>query len=454
MTVIARRALLIAPLLLPAVAAAQPNISRQPADQTTPEDLPITAGVPGTPTAPTNPTAGRPEVQQPTSQTQTEIEGGLLARDRLLGDPFGARSFLEDRGLIIDSTLVFDFSRNFRGGLDTAGSANPHLFDLNLTLDTEKAFGLTGGTLFADFQNQSGTSISDEVGDFAGVDNIATDGRTQLSEIFYGQDLLDGRLTVRVGKIDSNADFAVAVNALEFVNSSPGQSPTIFVMNAYPDGAFGAEVFVTPTPSFYVKAGIFDGAAQEGIETGDKGPRTLFGKPADLFLIAQTGFEWSGGAAGLAGRAGVGYWYGTGTFDRFAGGTRDGTGGPFFVLDQTLYRENPADAEDAQGVGVYLQYGYADPSVSETDHHGGAGVVWTGLLPGRDADVIGVGASYVHLSGAAGFEDDAEIAVEAFYRLQLTPWFAVKPDVQYVINPGGAGLADAVVGTLRLEMAF
>ncbi len=421
MTPTARRplflTLLLAPLLLPAVAAAQPNISRQPAGQTTPQDLPITAGVPGDPTVTAQPTAGRPEVQQPTGAGQTEIEGGLLTRDRLLGDPFGARSFLEDHGLTIDSTLVFDFSKNFRGGLDTAGSANPHLFDLNLTLDTEKAFGLKGGTLFADFQNQSGTSISDEVGDFAGVDNLATDGRTQLSEIFYGQDLLGGAVRVRVGKIDSNADFAVAVNALEFVNSSPGQSPTIFVMNSYPDGAFGAEVFVTPTPGFYVKAGVFDGAGQEGISTGDKGPRTLFGPPADLFVIAQTGLEWTGGAAGLAGRAGVGYWQGTGTFDRFAGGVRRGTGGPFLVLDQTLYRENPADANDPQGVGVYLQYGYADPSVSETDHHAGAGVVWTGALPGRDSDVIGVAANYVHLSGAAGF-------------------------------------ADAVVGLLRVEMAF
>ena len=430
---------------LPAAALAQES----PA-----EDEPITAGAPPVGTDAGGPTAGRPEVQQPTAAGQTEIEGGLLTRDRLLGDPFGVRSYLEDRGLTIDSTLVFDFSKNFRGGLDTAGSANPHLFDLNLTLDTEKAFGLKGGTLFADFQNQSGTSISDEVGDFAGVDNIATDGRTQLSEIFYGQELLGGAVRVRVGKIDSNADFAVAENALEFVNSSPGQAPTIFVMNSYPDGAFGAEVFVTPNEHFYVQAGIFDGAAQEGISTGDRGPSTLFGRPADLFIIAQTGLAWAGGERGLSGRAGVGYWQGTGTFDRFAGGTRRGTGGPYLVLDQTLYRENPADAEDPQGVGFYLQYGYADPSVSETDHFGGAGAIWTGALPGRDSDVIGVGANYVHFGRSAGFADDAEIAVEAFYRLQLTPWLAVKPDVQYVINPGGAGLADAVVGLLRVELAF
>jgi porin len=53
------------------------------------------------------------------------------------------------------------------------------------------------------------------------------------------------------------------------------------------------------------------------------------------------------------------------------------------------------------------------------------------------------------------FSEDYELAIEAFHRVQLTPWIALKPDVQYIVNPGGdADLTDAVVGTLRIEVVF
>jgi len=48
--------------------------------------------------------------------------------------------------------------------------------------------------------------------------------------------------------------------------------------------------------------------------------------------------------------------------------------------------------------------------------------------------------SYVHFSDvarAAGtFTEDYELAVEAFYNIGITPWLSVKPDLQYIVNPG------------------
>ena len=65
-------------------------------------------------------------------------------------------------------------------------------------------------------------------------------------------------------------------------------------------------------------------------------------------------------------------------------------------------------------------------------------------------------ASWASLSDepGAGFTDDAELAVELFYKVQLGPWVALKPDLQYIANPGGAGLDDAWVATLRLELVY
>jgi porin len=204
----------------------------------------------------------------------------------------------------------------------------------------------------------------------------------------------------------------------------------------------------------YVTAGAFDGAMQEGVPTGSRGPDTLFGPPSDTYLAAEAGLTWTGGDAGRVGRLAVGAWHHTGTFDRLAGGTRDGASGGYVVLDQTLFRENADAEDDAQGLGAFAVLDAADDDVFEVDHHVAAGLAWTGLLDGRDADVVGLGATWVHFSADAGFPGDGELAIETFYRLQLTPWFSVKPDLQYIVNPSGGAADDALVATLRLEAAF
>jgi carbohydrate-selective porin OprB len=47
-----------------------------------------------------------------------------------------------------------------------------------------------------------------------------------------------------------------------------------------------------------------------------------------------------------------------------------------------------------------------------------------------------------------------ESVVELFYGLSLRPWLVVKPDIQYILNPGAGGARHAVVGTLRVTVAF
>ena len=57
----------------------------------------------------------------------------------------------------------------------------------------------------------------------------------------------------------------------------------------------------------------------------------------------------------------------------------------------------------------------------------------------------------------------AEIVIEATYRLQLTPWWQLQPNFQYVINPSagildpnrpGRRLGDAAVFGLRTTVTF
>jgi len=122
------------------------------------------------------------------------------------------------------------------------------------------------------------------------------------------------------------------------------------------------------------------------------------------------------------------------------------------VFDHDLWREHPSDPESREGLAGFLQYAWADDDVSAIGEHAGGGVVWTGFLPTRDTDVLGIGATWVRFTDepGAGIDDHGETALELFYRFALTKWLILKPDLQYVVDPGG----DALVATLRVSITF
>jgi porin len=406
---------------------------------------------------------GTSERQGPQAQAEgQDVPGGLEpepaekfnADEHLLGDLGGFRTNLAERGISIDPVLTADFVKNTRGGIDTEGSAFLHLFNLYVTVETEPLFGLKGGTFYADLLTQHGQSPTDEVGDYALTDELDYGGRTQVNEIWYEQKMLDDVLRVKVGKIDANTEFCYAENSFDFSNGGLNYAfpNTQFnFMPTAPDPSFGATVFVYPRHDFYVAGGIFDGALQEGF-AGDYGPSTVFGPPADLYLVGEVGYTFA--VRDTPWRVAAGAFHHTGTFDVFGGGTQDGNTGFYALLDATLWKENPADEEDQQGLGAFFVYDTADSDVTEVDQHFGGGLAWTGAIESRDDDVVGLGASYSHFAGGAGFEDTGELVFEAFYKIAITEYLSVKADVQYVKDPGGAGLDDAIVGLVRVQVAF
>jgi porin len=400
----------------------------------------------------------QPEPQKPPAATPENVDTDRPVHEwqRATDDWLGVRPWLDDRGVSLQANLTLDFSKNLRGGLDTGGSATRHLFNANVTLDLERLAGLAGGTVFVNFQNQAGDNGSTLTRDIQAYSNIDADGRTQVSEFWYEQVLMGEKLRVRVGKIDANSEFAKVESAAAFLQSSMGVSPTITAMPKYPDAAFGIDLFLHPCDHWYVGAGVFDGAVQEGVKTGERGPATLFGPPADLYLIGETGVTWDFGGR-RSGRLAAGVWHATGRLERFDGGTASGATGPYVVLEQVLWRPAPGDEADERGVAAFFQYGYADPSVSAFVHHVGGGVSWTGPIPGRADDVAGLGASWVRLTDGvgAGFGRDDELSVELFYKARVLKWLSVQPDVQYIRHPGGdRTVRDAWVATVRLVMDF
>lgn len=398
------------------------------------------------------------EPQEPTPRLQgyphdeAAPAGSWFERSHLTGDWGGLRSWLQARGITPELFSTTDASLVVAGGRNPSGTALRTLVDATLGFASEPLLGYRGGTLFVDLQVQRGSDGSDDTGDLQRYSDIDhTHGFAQVAMLWYEQALADDTLWIKVGKNDVNSDFDVVEHGAHFVHPSFGHSPNLLAMPTYPDTAFGAQVRWQPG-TFRAGAGVYDGAALRGVRTGERGPRTLFGQPDDLFAIAEVGAAWGGPQAG---RCSLGGFRHTGEFARFDGGSDNGTQGLYATLDQQLWRVG--DGDDGRGVAGCLMYGWADPMLSPIGHHVGAGLAWCGPWAQRPRDVVGLGASYAAFSKepGAGLAGDGELAIEAFYELRATPWLQCKPVLSWIRDPGGAaGVDDAWVLTLRTAITF
>lgn len=380
----------------------------------------------------------------------------VLQWDRLAGDWGGARTRLADAGLTFEASYIFEWSGVWKGGASGRGTRRT-LLDVNITLDAGRAFGLDGGTLFFDASSTSKSGGSEEVGDAQGFSNIETDESVdQIAELWYEQVFGDGALRFKAGKIEANAEFAFVNAAGEFINSSAGFSPTVLGFPTYPDPATGvvAQAFLSERVS--ISVGVFDGAAGvDGVRTGTRGPSTFFSSDLsdDYFFVGELGLGWELPSA-RAGRVGLGVWRHTGKWATFDGGEKSGTSGVYALAEQRLWARDPNDSDSDAGLHVFAQFGWADRDVSEIELHAAAGLTLLGVFGSRGDDAAGVYVSWARMNERAGYDAD-ETAIEFFYRLQLTPWISLKPDVQVILNPGGDGRAEtAVVASLRAEIVF
>ena len=128
-----------------------------------------------------------------------------------------------------------------------------------------------------------------------------------------------------------------------------------------------------------------------------------------------------------------------------------GDSGFYGVIDQMLYR---VPGTDDQGMSAFVRAGGAPNDRNLINFYGDAGLVYKGLLPGRPDDTIGIATAYARL-GENARELDADTAtytnslypirggeamIELMYQAQLTKWWTLQPDLQYIIRPGGGVL--------------
>ncbi len=435
------------------------------------ELMDVPGDLPGHERAPRSRQEARDDAPSEPAPPEEEREwfGGMpwFEWSRATGDWGGWRTTLEDKGLSFAGSYTLDWTSVVDGGINQRASTR-QIFDVNATLDLDAAFDWTGAKAFVDFYIFDGRGGFRDVGDYAGVSTI--DGGknlVQVGELWLEQALFDGVLRLKAGKIDAAKEFDFLNVVGGFLNLGAVQDPPSYPgLATYPNPATGVVAFVYPTDWLYAGAGWFDGATADGFRTGGAGPATFFSdsKSDAWFFIGEVGVTWDAGKEGEsfrdgglgAGRLAVGAWQHTADFATFAGGTEDGQTGFFAVAEQQLVRRGGGDDDAKKGLFAFARLGFADESTNPAAFSLAGGLSLAGTFVTRADDGAGVLVSFVDMSddAGAGFDDD-ELAFELYYKVGVTPFFTVTPDVQYIMSPGGnSTVDDAIQVGVRVGVSF
>ncbi|WP_206995135.1 carbohydrate porin [Trinickia mobilis] len=449
-------------------------------------------------------TPDAPEADLKIQAQPTHQWTGVWTRQNLLGDIGGLRPWLNKYGISFGLQETSEYLYNTRGGLGTGG-AYDGLTTMSLALDTQKAFGLPGGTFNVSAFQIHGTNLSTRyLGTLDTASGIEADDTTRLWELWYQQAFLDHRVDIKVGQQSLDQEFMVSSYAGTFVNTMfgwPGVPSYDMPAGgpAYPLSALGVRVRAQITPSITALAGVFDGNPAPG--NGDPQKLNSSGTNFNLhngalyigevqYAINQpsegameTGDGTKSASGGLPGTYKLGVWYNNETFaDQGIDNTGLSLANPlstgvpashqgdysfYAVADQMVWRPDP---DGPRSIGVFARVMGAPGDRNEVSLSANLGVVMKAPFKGRDNDSVGLGLAYIkignHLSGfdaAQGFVPrTGETALEATYQYQVTPWWQLQADAQYTFNAGAGqnpsdpaqGLRNTFVIGMRTNITF
>lgn len=376
-----------------------------------------------------------------------------LDGDYATGKYFGARPNIESHGVSINSSLLYSPFVKTGGGANERSSAKGYsVFNLGITVDTEKAGLWKGGTAFALYQRKNGYGVSGPdgaMGDWMGFDGWDWHQMSQMSEYWYQQKFFGEKLRMKFGKQDSNTDFGYLNSGWDFMNSAFSVNPTT-PLPTYPDQPFGFMAAISPKEWVTIKDGIYSRYGSPFNVTEVEFKPTIKDLPG-RYLIGAWEMSDREGISAATGMNNDGSTY----FNNF-----NRNFGFYISFEQMLYKEKKDDKNDMQGLVAFGQLGMSPSDRNDMSKYVGGGLHYLGPIPKRDKDIAGVAVGSGNFSSRLGnvgsdygTQVGSETAVEVFYRLQISPWFYLQPDVQLIMNPSGMYGNSVAIG-LRSVITF
>ncbi len=403
--------------------------------------------------------------------------------ESLTGDWWGMRNMLDDEGVEIIANYTTNIAGNPVGGTSAGFTYTDNIY-FGVELDFEKLIGWKGLTVAVSGLNRDGSSLSQK---YLGNNQFTVQqifgGQTVM---FYAlaleQKLFDEKVSLKAGRFATGDDFASSPIYWLYMNNGIDGNPQALPVNtqfsAYPWAVWAARLRVDPTPEYNGMLGVYQvsdrvfNRAYHGLDWSMRGNDSIllisqigwtpefFKRPVPVdSSAASDGKSVADGKSakkvvapaatvmkGLPGHYWFGAYWSPWEFSQF-GTSEKATNsyGFYWHLDQMVWQESPGSD---QGLTLWSAFVLSpQQNIAKLPFQVNAGAIYKGLIPTRDNDYTCLGFVYGKFSrnyARAQNESDLgypqyEIVLEANYKIQLTKFAYIQPDVQWVINPGGTG---------------
>lgn len=375
----------------------------------------------------------------------------------LTGDWSGTRTDLADRGVTFRGDYVGEAMGVLDGGYGETGARYAQQLRVGMDLDMGRLAGWEGGTFHFTLNDRRGNSTSaDLVGNRFPIQEAYGGQYTRLTELSYDQTFNAGQSYFKLGFYAMGNQFGLHSLLTHFVNAAFCAHPLAMSGNSgwynYPTARWGGEVAQQVSPTLNVRTGWF----QVNPNLGGNIERNAFrpfvsGTTGSLIPVEMTWTPDKGGA-----RPGVykfGGYYDTSRVNQRGLDTSPTTGrhGVYLLAEQRLTRES---GDPQRGLTGFAQYMVSDTDTAQIRRWYALGGVYQGIGPrpqdsialgyvgadinrrlidARRADLVGMGvpadSPLYHLS-------QAEELFELSYSVQVNRWLMIRPDLQYIVNPG------------------
>lgn len=414
--------------------------------------------------------------------------------DYALGRWWGARTALYDSGIDFSLTYTNNLAGNPVGGMAQGFTYTDNIY-VGSEVDFDKLLGWQGGSFIFSVLNRNGTNLSAKyIGNQFTVQQIYGNQTVVWYALLLKQTFWDERLLFKLGRFGTGDDFASSPLYWLYMNNGIDGNPQALPVNtgfsSYPNAVWGGMTQIKPTEEITAKFGIYQVSPRLG-KMAYNGLDFSIRDGDGVLLITQWGWspeffkkpvptgeevnKTGDGKAvvgksltdpvelkGLPGNYWFGAYYSAYNYSQFTSTQPlSNSYGFYWHADQMVFQESPGSD---QGLTLWSAFVLSpQEEISKLPFQVNGGAVYKGLVPTRDEDWTIFGVIYGNFSGdyassvtlPGQSSPDYELVFEWGYRIQMTNFAYVQPNLQYVIQPGGrSDIPNALVLGAQIGVTF
>ena len=400
----------------------------------------------------------------------------------MLGDWGGKRTALEEQGISFTLGYVSESAWNAAGGYNHDRTARySDQWTLGTTLDLDRLFSIPNATFQFSLTDRNGRDITRDrlvdprSGALSSTQEVWGRGQTtRITQLWYQQSYFDNTLDIKLGRIPVGGDFASIDSQFQNLALGSGQPGNWAggIWYNWPVSQWAGRVRLNMTPEWYAQVGVFN-QNPSNLEVSNALDLKHSGTTGTLVPV-ELGWTPRLGAQQLPGKYAIGGYYSSAPanavyLENDNGDPRQESRryGAYFVAQQQVTAH---EGDVHRGMTLTFQGIYNDRQTANVDRYLSAAMSYVGPFDARPKDDMGVGLAWVHVNddvtrsqrrnntgqafGSVLYSpvQGSEYDMEVYYGFHMSPWLTLRPNIQYMVHPGGVTDVDnALVGGLKVQ---